>query len=185
MHYDNIEIGTSDFRTLIDEAVGNGISIEPLPYYFKRLPDRDKWTKLNVAISDKSGSTLAYYCDPKYLELYPKWIRGCNSIGSVHPTLLKTCKSEHIIHEEVELISLVDLYALMHIKSIGYMKIDTEGHDLIIVNHLLDSELPLPYTLQFESNVLVDEIKYHKLVRRLSAYYPKIRRKQFDTLCTN
>jgi len=166
MHYDNIEIGTSDFRTLIDEAVGNGISIEPLPYYFKRLPDRDKWTKLNVAISDKSGSTLAYYCDPKYLELYPKWIRGCNSIGSVHPTLLKTCKSEHIIHEEVELISLVDLYALMHIKSIGYMKIDTEGHDLIIVNHLLDSKLPLPYKLQFESNVLVDEIKYHKLVRR-------------------
>lgn len=183
MHFDNIEIGTSDFRTLIHEAHGNGISIEPVPYYFNRLPDRPRWHKNNVAISNKSDIIEVYFCDPNYLHLYPNWIRGCNSIGNIHPTLMNYCSMEHISSAMVECITMSMLMDRHNITSVGYMKIDTEGHDPIIVNDLLDSGFPLPQKLQFESNSLTEPSTYNKLIHRLSKHY-SIRILEFDTVCT-
>ena len=42
MKYDFIEIGTSNFDTLIEAADDTtvGISIEPIGYYLDQLPDR-------------------------------------------------------------------------------------------------------------------------------------------------
>ena len=42
-HFDFIEIGTSDFDTLIEDASEStrGISIEPIKYYLDRLPNKE------------------------------------------------------------------------------------------------------------------------------------------------
>lgn len=183
MRYQNIEIGTSDFRTLIESAPGPGLSIEPIPYYFNRLPQREGWTRLNYAVSDAFGDGDAFYCNPKYLDQYPEWIRGCNSIGVVHPTLLTYCKLEHIVQHSIEVVPLSYVYSQNNVTSVGFMKIDTEGHDSVIVNSLLDNNLPLPDVLQFESNSLMMPSIYEKLVERLKKHY-KIKRGQFDTVCT-
>jgi hypothetical protein len=49
---DSIEIGTSDFDTLIESASANtvGFSIEPIKYYLDNLPDKPNVTKINKAI---------------------------------------------------------------------------------------------------------------------------------------
>lgn len=185
MHYNSIEIGTSDFGTLISSANGNGISVEPIPYYFDRLPRRDGWYRVNCAISDKCGSVTAYYCDTDHLDKYPNWIRGCNSIGTVHPTLIEVCKPEHIVSQQVEAITISELYKRYSVESVDNMKIDTEGHDLIIVNDLLDSDLPIPLRLQFESNVLMNRSHYIETVAKLRKYYKTIRATYSDTYCSN
>ena len=182
MHFDNIEIGTSDFRTLIGEATGNGISVEPVPYYFDRLPDRPRWYKDNVAISNKIGIMEIYFCNPNFLHLYPDWIRGCNSVGHVHPSLDTYCDKAHITSTLVESITLGMLQDRHNITSVGLLKIDTEGHDAVILNDMLDTGFPLPERILFESNSLMAESVYNALIKRLSGRY-RIRRKQFDTEC--
>ena len=53
MKYDFIEIGTSDFDTLLETTINKiGISIEPLKYYLDNLPNNDKVIKVNCAIED-------------------------------------------------------------------------------------------------------------------------------------
>jgi hypothetical protein len=47
MRYDFIEIGTSDFETLLQESSGVGLSIEPLKFYLDNLPNKD-----NVMITE-------------------------------------------------------------------------------------------------------------------------------------
>jgi FkbM family methyltransferase len=183
MHYDNIEIGTSDFRTLCESAQGNGISVEPIPYYFNRLRKRPDWNYLRVAVSNRSGTATVYHCDPDKLDLYPNWIRGCNSIDHVHPTLKIMCK--HIITTEVKVITPAELYDLLDVTEIGLLKIDTEGHDCTIINSMLDDNLPLPDTLRFESNELTPKSEYNALLRRLAPYYGRIYRDRFDTVCIN
>jgi len=48
MKYDFVEIGTSDFDTLIETATDatRGLSIEPVRYYLDRLPERAGVKKL-------------------------------------------------------------------------------------------------------------------------------------------
>ena len=55
--YNYIEIGTSDFDTEIQKDNNNhGISIEPIKYYYDKLPIKENSTKLNIAISSVSWS---------------------------------------------------------------------------------------------------------------------------------
>jgi len=185
MHFQNLEIGTSDFNTLIETMHGNGISVEPVPYYFNRLPNKPDWIKVNAAISNESGQVDAFYCDPKHLHHYPKWIRGCNSIIRMHPTLAEVCKPEHIVTESVEVITLPMLFIRYGVTSIGRCKIDTEGHDLVIVNALIDSGIPMPSKLQFESNVLSDRKHYRQTLSRLRAIYRQIHATSTDTFCAS
>jgi hypothetical protein len=80
MYYDFIEIGTSDFNTLIEtcnvEAVG--LSIEPIKRYLEALPNKPRVKKLNMAVSNHTGEILLYSIVPELIELYklPPWLRG-------------------------------------------------------------------------------------------------------------
>lgn len=179
MHYSNIEIGTSDFRTLIGNEKGNGISIEPVPCYFKNLPDQKDWIKLNCAVSDYNGKADVYYVNPDKITTEPYWVRGCNSIGKPHPTILRSYP--HLIEcMEIEVISVASLIEKYDIESVGLLKIDTEGHDITIMNALLDTDLR-PDKIIFESNVLTNENDYNKVIERLYEYQTK--RVNFDTVC--
>jgi hypothetical protein len=83
--YDFIEVGTSDFHTLIqdcgDEVVG--LSIEPITEYINNLPDKPNVTKIKAALSDEDGEIQIYRIPSEEItkNYLPFWVRGCNSVN--------------------------------------------------------------------------------------------------------
>lgn len=167
MKYDFIEIGTSDFDTLIEQADDNtvGLSIEPLKYYLDRLPDRKNVKKLNVAISNKDSYLDLYYIPEKEITKHnlPWWVRGSNSIGKPHAFTIKEIGKElydQIVQVlQVKCISMKSLILDNDVEAVDHLKIDTEGMDHIILEEFLDicSEkrelLPKKITFERSKNV--------------------------------
>ena len=165
--YNYIEIGTSDFDTEIQNNNNNnyGISIEPIKYYYDRLPNKENAIKLNIAISNYIGTCYVYYLPEEIIQKYnfPNFVRGCNCINVYHPTVVDICKHKNIdiekIYEKQE-ITVTTIYQIMinnNIDGVYYLKIDTEGHDTVILKHFLEeniNKLYLPHVIRFESNIL-------------------------------
>lgn len=166
MIYDFIEIGTSDFDTEIQKPDNRiGISIEPVKYYLEKLPNKPGCIKLNMGVSDHDGKTSVYYIPDEILTKHnlPWWLRGCNSINSYHPTVVSECKRRNItpsdvIHSyEIEICPLISILSKYNVSGIMYLKIDTEGHDTVILSKFFDditNNSQLPHCIVFESNVL-------------------------------
>jgi FkbM family methyltransferase len=165
---DFIEIGTSDFDTMIEKVTNeNGISIDPIKYYLDRLPEKPNVKKMNVAVSNKNGTCNVYYISPDDIIKYnlPDWIRGCNSINTYHKTVVTECTHRSILPENIIKCDKIDTKTLFtiinenNINGIYSLKIDTEGHDCIILkqfyNDIINNE-QLPHEIIFESNVLSD-----------------------------
>jgi FkbM family methyltransferase len=164
--YNYIEIGTSDFDTEIQKKNNyNGISIEPIKYYYDKLPNNLNKIKLNMAISDHKGKCYVYYLSEKTIKDYnlPEFVRGCNSINSYHPTVVTICKNNNIdfdkIYEkqEVNVDTLYNIIINYNVDGFFYLKIDTEGHDTIILKKFYDdinNNKYLPHIIRFESNIL-------------------------------
>jgi FkbM family methyltransferase len=176
MHYNFIEIGTSDFFTILQqENPGTGLSIEPLKIYLDRLPDKEGVTKVNCAISDTDGIVDVYWIDPDDINKYnlPDWLRGCNSIINPHPTALAELAVRGIsdIYKKTscEAICWNTLIERYNVESLDHLKIDTEGHDCIILQSILKSKIKiLPKTIVFENNSLTNtqltEVTLNKLI---------------------
>jgi hypothetical protein len=190
MRYNFIEIGTSDFDTLMVNSQNEiGISIEPLKFYLDNLPDKDNVIKLNCAISDKNGIVDVYWIDPIDIENYnlPGWLRGCNSIIEPHPSAIKELKDRNIEHiykktqcKCLTWESIVDIY---DIKYVDYLKIDTEGHDYIIINNILNSNSVLPKKILFENNILTTELNTKQTLQKLKLFgYTVVQYGEFDIL---
>lgn len=166
-HYTFIEIGTSDFETLLETSNASdlGLSIEPLSVYLNNLPNKPNVTKINAAISDKNGEMSIYYVPPEIILAadLPWWFKGCNSVGNPHPTVSK-CLTEmgksqdFIMCDTVPVKTMETLIFENKIESIGTLKIDTEGHDCIILNNYITycEKNPALFakTINFETNVL-------------------------------
>ncbi len=195
VHYDFIEIGTSDFDTLIetsdDETVG--LSIEPIKYYLDRLPERKNVKKLQVAISETDGFMDIYYIPLDKIEEYslPFWVRGTNSINQPHPFAVKKIGKEiydSVVNiEKIPTLSWKTLVNQEHIKSIGFLKIDTEGHDHIILNGYLElcESQPNLYaeTIQFEYHPEISNIdELEKIINRFKNY--SVERNEMDVTLT-
>jgi hypothetical protein len=99
-HYDFIEIGTSDFNTLIQKATDStvGLSVEPLADYLNRLPSKKRVTKVNVAVSDRSGHLDIFYVPDAVRKQYalPSWMKGTNKVGAPHPTVVRYLAKKRI-----------------------------------------------------------------------------------------
>lgn len=159
--YDYIEIGTSDFETLVqkynDEMIG--LSIDPLQIYLDNLPDKKNNTKVNVAISNDNFKTKVYYIEPNkiYEHGLPDGFRGCNSIEKKHPTVSKwldeTNLSHLLLEKEIECISFQELVDRYDISEVDYLKIDTEGYDFVIIKSMLKTNIR-PKKITFEANSL-------------------------------
>ena len=164
--WDFIEIGTSDFDTEIQKIDNKvGISIEPIKFYLDRLPNKKNCIKLNLGISDYNGTCNINYVSEENIKKYnfPDWIRGCNSINSYHKTTTSICKNWGIDIEKISdtvTVDVLTLYTLMvkqYIDGVYYLKIDTEGHDTIILKKFYEEikdNIYLPHVIMFESNVL-------------------------------
>jgi autotransporter strand-loop-strand O-heptosyltransferase len=182
-HYDFIEIGTSDFDTLIETSNDKtvGISIEPIKYYINRLPDKQNIIKVQAALSTTDGEVDVYYIDDWKIEEnnLPWWVRGSNSINNPHPFAIKELGEELynslVTIEKVPTISWKTLINTYNIGSVDYLKIDTEGHDHIIFRDFLDyckeHSFPIPskITLEYHDGVS-NKIEIDKLVSELSDY---------------
>lgn len=143
-YYDFIEIGTANFDTLTHTCADfeRGLAIEPVKHYLDQLPNKPYVTKINCAISpiNEFGHIDVYYIPEHLVEAnnLPWWIKGCNSIGGYH--------QHHIANNLQHLVKIdkVEVYPISHIlekhmvKTINFLKIDTEGNDLGILLNLAD-----------------------------------------------
>lgn len=162
MKLDFIEIGTSDFETLIQSTENQiGLSIDAVSLYLDRLPNNPTVTKLNYAISNYSGTTNAYYVHPEDIDKHNlSWyLKGCNSIGEPHKVTIRELKEKNLEHllvtEEVEVLTWKDLVKRYNIESVKTLKIDAEGHDTIIVDNIMEGGHNIyPETIIFEANEL-------------------------------
>lgn len=183
LNYDFIEIGCSDFETLIQEDCDNklGASIEPIKYYLDRLPEKNNIQKINWAISNFNGNITIFYINEENIKKHslPFWVRGCNSVNFYHPTVLNLIKSRGITldifsKEIVQVHDIKYLFEFLNLKELEFLKIDCEGHDVVIVNNLLDycenNITKLPKLLEFENNELSDKQKIQKLIIRLNKF---------------
>lgn len=189
MRYDFIEIGTSDFETLLQESSGVGLSIEPLKFYLDNLPNKDNVIKVNCAISDKNGYVDVFWIDPKDIQIYnlPEWLRGCNSIINPHPSAIKELEERNLLHlykkSECKCMTWSTIVEIYDIRYVEYLKIDTEGHDCVIINSILDDNSILPKKILFENNVLSDVNYVNLTLDRLKSYgYNIIEQKDFNIL---
>ena len=161
MYLDYIEIGTSDFDTLLQSTDLTGISIDPLSIYLDRLPNKDNNTKLNVAISDFNGECDVFYITPEDIEKFnlPSWLRGCNSIIKPHPSALQILNEFELVDlyqkKKINVLTWDTLIRTKNIIGVDYVKIDTEGHDSVIIKSILNSTTNiLPKKIKFETNIL-------------------------------
>jgi len=148
MHYDFIEIGTSDFDTEIERArlYDRGISIDPILYYLNKLPNKQFVHKVLAAVSDNDDTVKSYYIPEETIQKYnwPWWLRGCNSIKEYHETGLEYILKQKLNPEDIFVENIVNQYSvktlfeMYQVSSINFLKIDTEGHDNIIINNYLD-----------------------------------------------
>jgi FkbM family methyltransferase len=147
MHIDFLDIGTSDFD------IGDGhinankkyLLVEPVVHYLNNLPNHSNIIKANFAISDTEGDISVFYIDEYKIKQYnlPDWVRGCNKINSKHPTVLRVLQernlSEDIITEKiVKCITFKTLIHMYGVTSITHLKIDTEGHDHVVLQTIVD-----------------------------------------------
>jgi hypothetical protein len=172
--YDFIEIGTSNFDTLIQTVDDNaiGISVDAVKYYIDNLPNKLNVKKLNVGISNVNKLLDVYYIPEKIIEInnLPDWFKGCNCINNYHPLHIQHNVSHLCKIDKVKVITTYELFYQNNVRNVRYLKIDTEGHDCIILKTLFSYIKYLPITfypnkILFESNsnirsVDVDEIIY-------------------------
>jgi FkbM family methyltransferase len=158
-----VEIGTCDFET--QAGVADGLFIEPVKYYFDRLPP---CRKENVAVSNYTGEIDIYYVDPDEIAArgLDTWLRGCNSV--VRPHMQHARLPPEIVRKDtvpvVRIKSLLDKYEITEIDT---LKIDTEGHDAIILNDFLSTTSIRPREIMFENNGLVPRADIKLLATRL------------------
>ncbi len=196
MHYKFIEIGTSDFDTEIQKCDDNvvGLSIDALKFYLDRLPDKRNVQKVYGAVSDRDGEIDVYYCTPetiRHLDL-PHWVHGCNKVGSPHPTVKKLLEDrglsprEHIISERVSVMSMRTLVQKYEVESVDYLKIDTEGHDVVILNNYIEvirEGLTKPARkILFESNTLANQSEVDLIIFKLIEIGYRVQSRGHDTV---
>jgi len=190
MKYDFIEIGTSDFDTLIQSTQGKiGLTIEPLLFYLENLPKNPSVIKVNCAITDHDGQIDIFYLEPTDIENYdlPGWLRGCNSINEPHPSTMIELRNRGIEHlmksHTCECLSWKTLVNRYDIESIELLKIDTEGHDCVIINSILNDKSVLPKKIHFEANILTEsEIITETLQRLIESGYKVSMRTETDII---
>jgi hypothetical protein len=138
--YDFVEIGTSNFDTLIQSCNNNtkGISVDAVKYYIDVLPNKENCIKLNVGISNVNDTLNVYYIPEESIKKYnlPHWFKGCNCINNFHPLHIKYNVTHLCKIDQVKVITPCELFYKNKVKTVDFLKIDTEGHDCIILNAL-------------------------------------------------
>jgi len=179
--YDYLEVGSCDFNTeLVSNNNLKGISIEPIKYYYDNLINKEGCIKINIGISDKEGEEIIHYITPENIEKYEFHhdIKGSNSLYSNHKYVNLEIKKKGlnyddiITKEQIQVKPLYSIYKEYDLKNIFHLKIDTEGHDKIIIHKFLNdiqTNDELPFLISFESNYLISTYDTIQIYSRLEA----------------
>jgi autotransporter strand-loop-strand O-heptosyltransferase len=182
INYDFIEIGTSNFHALIIDCPEDsvGLSIEPLQKYLNDLPDKPNVTKVAAAISDQDGEIDIYNIPLVNIHKHnlPIWVKGCNSVSKPHEYARKKLGEELydsiVSIDKVQMMSWKTLISQYNIDTIGYLKIDTEGHDHVILNSYFEEceKNPKLYAdkILFEYNESSDKVTLDLIINKLTNY---------------
>lgn len=165
MRYNFMEIGTSNFDTLIETATDTtqGISIEAIKYYLDCLPDRPGVKKVNCAVSRSNQKEMlqVFYVPESVIAEHnlPDWLRGCNSVGDFHLQHRKLGVTDLVVKKHVPCIPIGEIFDQYKVTELDYLKIDTEGSDAEIMLHLYEYLITQPaqkkpQRILFESNEL-------------------------------
>lgn len=180
MRYKFLDIGTSCYATSIDDQnfrIGKdrGILVEPIKKYLDVIPEIEGVIKANYAISNYCGDGTMYaptiavdnleYTSQEYFEVENKDLRqqygkaGSNSLNKIHPNIQRLNREfETIPCAVITLDKLCDMYQAHEIESI---KIDTEGHENIVLSQLIDlmkaKKIKVLNSIKFENNYLNDQ----------------------------
>ena len=162
-HVDYIEIGCSDFGTLLEEFPRKtGISVEPVPHYLHSLPDRPGGFKLNAAVSDETGEGTIYWVDPHAIDpscdrdflrkhsmsaCLPNWLRGTSTVDEVNLSSREEIRKLGGDPDDAELyhvttipfLQMTDVLDRYGVDTVEYLKVDTEGHDVVVMRSMLDA----------------------------------------------
>lgn len=144
MHYEHVDIGTSNFDYSISGSNSNVLLVEPILFYLDSIPEEPNQIKANFAISDYNGTGLIHYVDPDDINKYnlPNYWCGCNSLNHPHIVVNNQLKEKELIDiskvVQVNVITFFELVKMYNITSIDYLKIDTEGHDHVILTQVLE-----------------------------------------------
>lgn len=192
--YDFIEIGTSDFDTCIQTAKDTdiGLSIEPLSCYLNKLPNKKNVKKIQSAITfNKTADFIEiYYISPETIKKYklPDWMRGCNCIGHYHPLHIKHNVQKLVTIEKVSLKNVEEIMIENQVGEIKYLKIDTEGEDITILNGFIEwlwtrPKIHWPKKILFESNERADPSELSQVLDTMTTTFGyKIEYSNHDTL---
>jgi hypothetical protein len=203
--YDFVEIGTSDFDTLVEKAEPEerGLCVEPVRYYLDRLQKRPLVQRVCAAISSEDAEQVSIYSISEETRRrlgLPNWVRGCNSVGSPHPTVVKLlaailvddgvgkfiditspqggaeCEEAWKV-EYVPQISFRTLARQFNIGQVVHLKLVTEGHDCIILQDVAraieDDTLPFrpPNKITFQTNILSSAAAQTEIIHKFTTTF--------------
>jgi FkbM family methyltransferase len=185
MKYDFVEIGASIWDTSIDhfglEAIG--LLVEPMPNLFKAIPSSDTVKKENVAITSHDGLVKFYTYDDyspekeyRYMPLDEISRRGYGTQGFGWDVSSIDLNKERKVTGELEVrcLTLKSLFEKYDVSEIGLFKVDTEGHDHVILNQLLvlmDAGLKINSKIFFEYNHLSNKLELDEVSDKICKSY--------------
>ena len=190
MHYNFIEIGTADFDTEIQKLDGRiGLSIDIIQEYLDNLPTVSNVKKICCGVSNKNYMVDAF--KPNFPSHFPSWLRGCVSIIKPHKHVINYCNQTNVNYNnymtvrKVPIITADELIKNENITGVDFLKIDTEGHDCVILNAWLDCCLStptlLPKHILYESKDLTDSNDLLQMRERLIKLNYTLKFHEYDT----
>jgi len=114
----------------------SGTIVEPVPFYFNRLVERNSSNPLlrliNKAISSEDGTLEIYYVSPDCEHIYKDWHRGLASTDPAH-IIKHGVDKEHLASVLVDSFTPARLMESSQVEGLDLLVIDTEGHELPII----------------------------------------------------
>lgn len=155
-----IEIGSCYFNTLthLTESLGwHGTIVEPIKKFINKLPQLDNVHYLNYAIDTERGTKDMYVFHDAVAEA-DRDLHGMSSLYHYH--------GDKQFRLQVNTITYKDLLYLTGYKELELLKIDTEGHDLVILKEALRVGNPIPKRIIVEhkhvdADEMLEVLEYH------------------------
>lgn len=102
----------------------------------------------------------------------PDYVKGQNSIGSPHPEVFNWFKlgltNQDISKKNVPVINFETIIKKYNVESLELLKVDTEGHDCIIMENYLEyvssNRNLLAKKIIFESNILSNQASVNLII---------------------
>ena len=151
-----------------------------------KLPDKPNVTKVNVAITNKDNARIKrvkmFYIPHDVIDKYnlPFYLKGCNSIINPHPIFKRDNVEKYVEECDVPLLTICELFEKYDVEEVDLLKIDTEGHDTIILNSLFDylsinDTKVYPKKIIFESNQLTKTMDINTVIYRAIQHFSYVK----------